>query len=268
MPARLCVTVSSSCHPSHELEAVQGDFYCECGLHVHTCRCLTSPANGSISGGAFDSGSSSDSGAPSTDLSLPSTVSSSSRSYSLAQSTDVIAALLADSARSGQPWVDLSFPHSAASLFIDPGQPHQPSWLEAEWVRVGSVVPSSALFAPPMNADDIRQGRLGNCWFLSALAVLTLRQSLVFACFISPAEQPSGVYAVRFFRDGQQRVVLVDDFIPAMPADSGGPPSQRPDSHWQPLFAQQREGGHSVWSLIIEKGERTARHIPTAAAQW
>ena len=166
----------------------------------------------------------------------------------------MIAALSADSAHSGRPWVDPSFPHSPASLFIDPGQPHQPSWLEAEWVRVGSVVPSSALFAPPMTADDIRQGRLGNCWFLSALAVLTLRQSLVFACFVSPTEQPSGVYAVRFFRDGQQRVVVVDDFIPAMEVDSGAQPPAQQATQWQPLFAQQREGGHSIWSLIIEKG--------------
>ena len=259
------MTVSTGCHATHELKAAKGNFYCECGLHVRTCRCLTSPTTDSTSGSSSTSRSDGDDSTRATvDLSLSAAVSSSSRSYSEAQAADVVAAVSADCARTGRPWVDPSFPHSAASLFIDPAQPHQPSWLEAEWVRVGSVVPLSALFTPPMTADDIRQGRLGNCWFLSALAVLTLRQSLVFACFVSPTEQPSGVYAVRFFRDGQQRVVVVDDFIPAMQADSGGQQSQT--AQWQPLFAQQREGGHSVWSLIIEKGHTITPAVAEAAA--
>ena len=246
---------SARCHAGHELAAAQGDFYCECGLHVHTCCCLSPPTASSSEKGT----------AVSADLSLPATVSSSSRSYSEAAATDVLTALLAECGRTGRPWVDASFPHSAASLFIDPGQPHQPSWLEAEWVRVGAIVPQSALFSPPMSADDIRQGQLGNCWFLSALAVLTLRQSLVFACFVAPAQQTaadtSGVYAVRFFREGQQRVVLVDDCIPALRRDDGAA-----NPGWQPLFAQQREGGHSVWSLIIEKGASSAAHTATTTA--
>ena len=270
--ARLLVAcVSWSCHAGHELQAAQGDFYCECGLHVTTCRCLAPATSGgqaaadsvSFSAARPDNGTASTVSA-SSELSLPATVSATARSYSAAQAVDVLAALTAECARSGSVWVDPSFPHSPASLFIDPAQPHQPSWLDADWVRVGGVVPSPALFAPPMSPDDIRQGRLGNCWFLSALAVLTLRQSLLFACFVQPREQPSGVYAVRFFRDGQQRVVLVDDFIPATAMDDGGGAGKAQERRWQPLFAQQREGGHSVWSLIIEKGSQP---LGTQAAQ-
>ena len=70
-----------------------------------------------------------------------------------------------------------------------------------------------------MNEDwrgrDIKQGALGDCWFVSAIAVLGKRSDLVYSVFVEPHINPYGVYGVRFWKDGEVRIVVVDDLFPA-----------------------------------------------------
>ena len=250
-----CSVCAAVCHAGHELEEAEPDeFYCECGLHTDACRCLREPAAAAGAAPATPAAPASETatavagsaGGASSVLSSPRCL-----SYSAEEAMDVLGSVAAACSASGQSWVDPLFPHSALSLFVDAAQPSQPSWQEAEWRRVGDAVSCAPqLFAPPVSADDIRQGRIGNCYFMSALAVLTLQQQqqLLFACFLTPSISACGAYAVRFFRDGQQRVVLIDDYVPCVPAAG----AEGAGSRWQPLFAQSRESGE-VWSLLIEK---------------
>ena len=81
-------------------------------------------------------------------------------------------------------------------------------------------------------AEDLLQGGVGDCWFMSALAVVAARHDLISRLFEMPSSALSssagrgvdtttiqtsnaaGVYAVRLFLDGEWTTIVVDDQLP------------------------------------------------------
>ena len=103
---------------------------------------------------------------------------------------------------------------------------------------------------------DVRQGGLGDCYFLGALSTLSTDEGLLFDIFPDipddlrvealggeEGEQQynhEGVYAVRFFREGKWHNVIVDDYIPC-------------NARGMASFAQPPLSGAEVWAMIAEK---------------
>ena len=72
------------------------------------------------------------------------------------------------------------------------------------------------LIRDSVRSDDVRQGAVGNCWFLGALSILA-HQKPDLLSKIFPFNQEfseSGAYLVRLCKDGLWRNVIVDDFLP------------------------------------------------------
>ena len=82
------------------------------------------------------------------------------------------------------------------------------------WERLTERSPNPSLFVGGSGSGDVIQGEVGDCWFLGALAMCATRQEdLLYPLFVS-AHPEFGFFQIRFFIDGQWRVVAVDDWVP------------------------------------------------------
>jgi hypothetical protein len=105
------------------------------------------------------------------------------------------------------------------------------------------------VFDDGIEAHDIAQGALGNCWFLCSLGAICEFPHLVDRLFCREWSKDDrsivgrscdvGVYALRFCVDGAWRRVIVDDQFPCSAHDG------------KPVFSKAH--GHEIWVLLVEK---------------
>jgi calpain-15 len=116
-----------------------------------------------------------------------------------------------------EPFVDDSFPPAPKSLSYKPNannKTHVAKWLRPNEVTVDEKYDLNwTVFRNPLPSDII-QGVLGNCWFLSSLAVLAEREDLVRKVILTRELCEHGVYQVRLCKDGNWTTILVDDVLP------------------------------------------------------
>ncbi|KAJ8601962.1 hypothetical protein CTAYLR_004457 [Chrysophaeum taylorii] len=114
-----------------------------------------------------------------------------------------------------------------------------------------STVPWT-LFRDEPRPDDLRQGGLGNCWFVCALSVLAevsperLRKRFE----LSPLYNPAGAYRIRLNQEGVWRTVTVDDSLPVNALDTAAylKPSRR--SLWGPLLEKAAAKLHGSYVAL------------------
>jgi len=150
--------------------------------------------------------------------------------------------ILQECLRTGKQWTDPEFPPTATSLIRKSTPRVRADWANLKWNRPEQLVEAKQprLFVDPLDADDIRQGALGDCWFLSALSVLALRGDRVLESFVIKEYNKAGVFCVRFFKNGKVVDVLVDSYIPV--SKNGGPA----------MFARS-VSADELWVIILEK---------------
>jgi calpain-15 len=121
---------------------------------------------------------------------------------------------------SGTTFVDIDFPPIDSSVYNDINEtpfdvlihwrkPHE--FMTVDYHQ-GLLEPS--IFYESIEPNDIRQGSLGNAWFLSALATLAERPALIERLFITKEVNEQGVYKLRLCKNGEWVTVTVDDFFP------------------------------------------------------
>ncbi|KAK8943955.1 hypothetical protein KSP40_PGU018953 [Platanthera guangdongensis] len=147
-------------------------------------------------------------------------------------------------ARGDSNFTDQEFPPNDRSLYMDPGNPPIKLQVVSEWMRPTDIVKESSigsrpcLFSGTVNSSDVCQGRLGDCWFLSAVAVLT-DVSQISEVIITQDYNDEGVYTIRFCIQGEWVPVVVDDWIPC-------------EAPGKPAFATSKKR-NELWVSILEK---------------
>jgi calpain-15 len=133
-------------------------------------------------------------------------------------------------------FIDPYFPPTAYSLYGALGQHHD---FKVEWRRPEKFLPGAiSVFEGRIEAQDIIQGCLNDCWFLTAACALTANQASVEQLFITKTTQKSGIYKLKICKDGEWQVVTVDDLFPCYQSGS-------------PLYSKSH--GSELWVLLLEK---------------
>lgn len=110
-----------------------------------------------------------------------------------------------------------------------------------KWIRAGKKLHPNATLFSVIQADNIKQGELGDCWLLAAIAVMADFPGHIMNLFENKDIPDDGRCVVRLFhiRDGWQDVVI-DTLLPC-------------DKYGTPLFAQLEGDSGSLWALLLEK---------------
>uniref|UniRef100_A0A914BXG3 Calpain-15 n=1 Tax=Acrobeloides nanus TaxID=290746 RepID=A0A914BXG3_9BILA len=116
-----------------------------------------------------------------------------------------------------QSFLDDGFPHSNRSIgdfsslenknmkivWLRPQQIYTKDGFSYKWTVFNNPQPT-----------DIEQGVLGNCWFISALAVIAERPEILEKIVLTKTYNSHGAYQIRLCADGLWQTVVVDDFFP------------------------------------------------------
>ena len=158
---------------------------------------------------------------------------------------DIMAECLAKDTK----YEDESFPAAEESLIADWSDPDVQDkvrmWSQFDWRRANDIKSLKDeskdgkvhLFYDKIEPSDIKQGMLGDCYFLSVLAGLAEQPHRIKRLFINDRENKFGVYGVRICKNGEWKEVVVDDRFPCYRGD--------------PAFSNAN--GDELWVLILEK---------------
>ena len=136
----LCVVCKDVCHAGHQLRDMGvSSFYCDCGKAG--CEAATGVKPGM-------------------------------------KGKPTLQSIEAHYAATGQQWVDPDFSPTVSSLLRDPQGKTHPDWKELQWKRPEELrgMKAPVMFHDGADPLDINQGNIGDCWFMSAMSVMTQRQ--------------------------------------------------------------------------------------------
>ena len=107
-----------------------------------------------------------------------------------------------------------------------------------EWMRIHDLFNGKySLFHDQIEARDIAQGELGDCWFMSSVAALAQRPELIQKVFKTKSANPDGFYELYYYHNGQKKVMFLDDHVVTKNGEA--------------CFA--KPNGEEIWVILLEK---------------
>ncbi len=120
-----------------------------------------------------------------------------------------------------------------------------PSWLYSDNNGDGVVTAAES-----MEASDIAQGSVGDCYFLSALSSVVWAHPDLCDDLIDETYEEAGIYGVSFWQHGAWQMVWVDGYFPCYR------PGKSSHSGKHKLIFGSSTNHKEIWPLVIEKVPR------------
>uniref|UniRef100_A0A1I7SLZ9 Calpain catalytic domain-containing protein n=2 Tax=Bursaphelenchus xylophilus TaxID=6326 RepID=A0A1I7SLZ9_BURXY len=133
-------------------------------------------------------------------------------------------------------FVDPEFPPTNVSLFLDRNRS-----ADIVWKRPSELCDNPRLFVEGASPNDVTQGILGNCWFVSACSALTHNEALLEKVIPDANGQEwgpnySGIFLFQFWRFGEWIQVVIDDLLPTKDGKLLFARSKTPNEFWSALL--------------------------------
>lgn len=116
------------------------------------------------------------------------------------------------------------------------------AWTRLQWLQIDSAFKAPIKVFNQIEPDDIMQGALGDCYFLSALSALAEYPNRIERLFDTKEYEPSGCYIVSMLETGIVQDYIIDDYFPCTRAG-------------KPAFSGPKisKGVSELWVVILEK---------------
>jgi calpain-15 len=149
-----------------------------------------------------------------------------------------------DIIKSGEPFKDENFLPDSSSLFnpnftkLSSGE--MKTWKKFTWKRAPEHFKGEEFSVfHGIEPNDIKQGNLGNCYFLSALSSMAEFPQRIKDIFPIHKVNSAGCYPMNLCVNGQFIIIIVDDYFPYDPLNE------------VPAFSKANE--NELWVLLLEK---------------
>lgn len=110
-------------------------------------------------------------------------------------------------------------------------------WKTIKWKPASEIATKYRLFDELIHPNDIKQGKLGDCYLLAALAALAEQPQRILNLFLIPKENPQGYYVCKILYKGKWKTIDMDEMIPAIGTS--------------PAFS--KADNQELWVVMLEK---------------
>lgn len=108
-------------------------------------------------------------------------------------------------------FVDKAFPPEKEESIHDLDRPLNHEFNDLEFRRARDVYGNDfRIFPDTIHPNDIEQGLLGDCYFLSAISALAEWPHRIRAVFVTQTPNQAGIYTMRLYVNGEMMDVTVD----------------------------------------------------------
>ena len=110
---------------------------------------------------------------------------------------------------------------------------------EIEWKRISDVYPNAVIYEENLNLEDINQGKVSLCYFLSSLTSLIKYQKFLSQIFLTKKMSNQCYYELILFINGEFQIEIIDNYIPFKKKKN------------KPYFSHPNN--NELWVFLLEK---------------